>query len=60
MTTPANNNIDVSFPTFVRLNVQTTGLTDEEKKKKAVTISETLTANDVNVTRDLVSDTAKL
>ncbi|MDD6309622.1 MAG: hypothetical protein PUA53_01130 [Chlamydia suis] len=59
MTTPANNNIDVSFPTFVRLNVQTTGLT-EEKKKKAVTISETLTANDVNVTRDLVSDTAKL
>lgn len=60
MTTPANNNIDVSFPTFVRLNVQTTGLTGEEKKKKAVTISETLTANDVNVTRDLVSDTAKL
>ena len=42
MTTPANNNIDVSFPTFVRLNVQTIGLTDEEKKKKAVTISETL------------------
>lgn len=60
MTTPANNNIDVSFPTFVRLNVQTTGLTDEEKKKKAVTISETLTANDVNVKQDLVSDTAKL
>lgn len=60
MTTPANNNIDVSFPTFVRLNVQTTGLTDEEKKKKAVTISETLTANDVNVKQDLVSSTAKL
>ncbi|MDD7386258.1 MAG: hypothetical protein PUG20_04635 [Chlamydia suis] len=60
MTTPANNNIDVSFPTFVRLNVQTTGLTDEEKKKKAVTISGTLTANDVNVKQDLVSSTAKL
>lgn len=60
MTTPVDNNIDVSFPTFVRLNVQTTGLTDEEKKKKAVTISETLTANDVNVKQDLVSDTAKL
>lgn len=59
MTTPANNNIDVSFPTFVRLNVQAIGLT-EEKKKKSVTISETLTANDVNVTQDLVSDTAKL
>lgn len=60
MTAPANNNIDVSFPTFVRLNVQTTGLTDEEKKKKAITISETLTANDVNVKQDLVSSTAKL
>lgn len=60
MTTPANNNIDVSFPTFVRLNVQTIGLTDEEKKKKSITISETLTANDVNVKQDLVSDTAKL
>lgn len=60
MTTPVDNNIDVSFPTFVRLNVQTTGLTDEEKKKKAVTISETLTANDVNVKQDLVSSTAKL
>lgn len=59
MTTPVDNNIDVSFPTFVRLNVQTTGLTDE-KKKKSVTISETLTATDVNVTQDLVSDTAKL
>lgn len=58
MTTPANN-IDVSFPTFVRLNVQTIGLT-EETKKKAITISETLTANDVNVTQDLVSNTAKL
>ncbi|QHP83322.1 hypothetical protein [Chlamydia suis] len=59
MTTPVDNNIDVSFPTFVRLNVQTIGLT-EEKKKKAITISETLTANDVNVTQDLVSSTAKL
>lgn len=59
MTTPANNNIDVSFPTFVRLNVQAIGLT-EEKKTKSITISETLTANDVNVKQDLVSNTAKL
>ena len=59
MTTPVDNNIDVSFPTFVRLNVQAIGLT-EEKKTKSITISETLTANDVNVKQDLVSDTAKL
>lgn len=57
MTTP--NNTDVSFPTFVRLNIETTGL-NEEKKKKAITISETLTATDVDIKQDLLSDTAKL
>lgn len=34
MTTPVDNNIDVSFPTFVRLNVQTIGLTEEKKKRR--------------------------
>ncbi|AAF39277.1 hypothetical protein C6H88_02155 [Chlamydia muridarum str. Nigg] len=59
MTTPTNNNTDVSFPTFVRLNIETLGL-NEEKKKKAVMISEMLTANDMDITQDLTSSTAKL
>lgn len=59
MTTPDNNTIDVSFPTFVRLNVATTDLA-EENKSNAVTITETATANYVNVTQDLTSSTAKL
>ncbi|AKC30370.1 hypothetical protein [Chlamydia trachomatis] len=59
MTTPDNNTIDVSFPTFVRLNVATTDLADGNKSN-AVTITETATANYVNVTQDLTSSTAKL
>ncbi|MBQ8498192.1 hypothetical protein [Chlamydia sp.] len=57
--TTSNNHVDVSFPTFVRLNISTTNLS-EGKKENAVTISEAVTANNVIVKQDLLSSTANL